>query len=288
MTETPAGGKKRAGVTGWPVEHSLSPRVHGHWLKKHHIDGEYIRLPIAPETFEAELRALAAAGFKGVNVTVPHKQAAARLCDELDAAARTMGAANTLTFYPGGRITGANTDGYGFMQNLRAGAPTWDAARPAVMLGAGGAARAVRHALAEAGCPEIRIINRTRAHAEELAASSADTGSGDARVVDWAERGAALNDAGLLVNATTLGMTGQAPLEINLSAAPEDCVVTDIVYTPLETPLLAAARRRGMRAVDGLGMLLHQAKPGFEAWFGAVVEVDEDLRAHVLGQGGAL
>lgn len=283
------GAPRMAGVIGWPVEHSLSPRVHGYWLKKHNIAGDYVRLSAPPEDFETIVWKAAAEGFRGANVTVPHKEKAAALCARLDPAAEAMGAVNTLVFEPGGVIAGLNTDGYGFMQNLRAGAPGWSARRPAAVLGAGGAARAVCHALKDAGCGEIRIINRTLARAEALADSL-----GGGTVYAWEDRAAALKGAGLLVNTTTLGMTAapalepglEPALEIDMSALPKDAVVTDIVYTPLETPLLAAAQRRGLTAVDGLGMLLHQAAPGFEAWFGVKPEVDEALRAHLMAAGG--
>jgi shikimate dehydrogenase len=268
-----------AGVIGYPVGHSLSPRLHGHWLARYRIDGAYLPFETAPDRLEAALRGLAALGARGCNITVPHKESALALIDEADAGATRIGAVNTVEVGPDGRLFGRNTDGFGFLENLRAVVPGWSAAaRPAVVLGAGGSARAVVAALADAGSPEIRLANRTAEKAHRLAA---DIG-GPVLPTAWAERGDALEGAGLLVNTTTLGMTGQPPLELALDALPHDAVATDIVYAPLETPLLAAARARGNPAVDGLGMLLHQARPGFEAWFGVRPTVDRALRDAVL------
>ena len=273
-----SGAARLAGVIGWPVEHSLSPRLHGHWLERYAIDGAYVPLAVPPERFESALRALPALGFRGANVTLPHKEAALAACDQVDDGARRIGAVNTVVV-ENGRLHGSNSDGFGFMENLRAGAPGWrPEAGPAVVLGAGGAARAVVAALLDAGVPELRLINRTRSRAEGLAA---DLGGGIA-CWSWDRRAEALADAGLLANTTTLGMAGQPPLELPLDGLAEGCLVTDIVYKPLETPLLAAARAKGNRTVDGLGMLLHQARPGFEAWFGRRPEVDAALRAFVL------
>ena len=269
----------RAGVMGWPVEHSLSPRLHGYWLARHGIDGAYGALAVAPEDLAARLARLAADGFAGVNLTVPHKQAAYRLMTSLSPAARAIGAVNTVVAGDDGELKGDNTDAFGFMENLRHGATAWSAASgAAVVIGAGGAARAVCHGLLEAGAPEIRLINRTPDRAEALAAMDGARIS----VRPWAARCEALAGAVLLVNTTTLGMTGQAALDLDLAALPPEALVSDIVYAPLETPLLAAAGRRGNPLVDGLGMLLHQARPGFEAWFGVKPEVTVDLRAHVL------
>ena len=267
-------GKARlAGVLGWPVAHSRSPRLHGFWLRRHGIDGAYLPLPVAPEDFAGAVRALVALGFRGVNVTIPHKEAAFALCDEVDDIARRMGAANTLVFRDG-RIHGSNTDGFGFTESLAEQAPGWRAADgPAVLLGAGGAARAIAVALLQAGCPKLTIVNRGLARAEELAAGL------DGRVEVSATP--PLADAMLLVNSTSLGMEGQPPLEIDLAPMPAGAVVADAVYVPLETPLLAAARARGLRGVDGLGMLLHQARPGFAEWFGVMPVVDAELRHFV-------
>lgn len=274
-----SGKAKLAGVMGWPVGHSRSPRLHGYWLKHLGIDGAYVPLAVKPEDFEQVLRALPRMGFAGANVTVPHKEQALALADHVEPLARRIGAVNTLVVRPDGSIEGRNTDAFGFLENLRHGAPQWSAAEPAVVLGAGGAARAVCAALVDAGVPEIRLVNRSRDRAEKLAAEI----GGRFTVVEW-DRGAdALAGAGLLVNTTTLGMTGQPPLVLDLSALPLHAVVNDIVYAPLMTDLLVAAAARGNRAVDGLGMLLWQALPGFEAWFGTRPEVTPALRAHVLG-----
>jgi shikimate dehydrogenase len=270
---TITGKAKLAGVLGWPVAHSRSPRLHGFWLQRHGIDGAYLPLPVAPADFAAALRALVALGFRGANVTIPHKETAFALCDEVDEAARRMGAVNTLVFRDG-RILGANTDGFGFLGSLAEQAPGWSATDgPAVLLGAGGAARAIAAALLDAGCPRLTIVNRHAARAEALAASLGGPVSVAAAPP--------LAGAALLVNATSLGMAGQPALEIDLSPLPARAVVADAVYVPLETPLLAAARARGLRAVDGLGMLLHQARPGFHQWFGTMPAVDAELRAFV-------
>jgi shikimate dehydrogenase len=268
-----------AGVMGWPVQHSRSPLLFGHWFAEHGIAGAYVRLAVREQDFEQVLRALPKAGFRGVNVTLPHKLPALALADGATPAAKVIGAANTLIFAPDGRITADNTDGYGFLENVRAGAPGWSpAAAPALVLGAGGAARAILHMLLETGVPAIRLANRTRARAEALA----DRFGARIAVVDWEARDAAADGAGLIVNTTSLGMTGKPPLEISLDAAPASAVVTDIVYAPLETGILAQARARGLVAVDGLGMLLHQARPGFRAWFGPDPKVTPALRRAVL------
>ena len=273
-----SGQTRLAGVMGWPVRHSRSPRLHGFWLERYGIDGAYLPLPVPPGSFADALRALAEMEFRGVNVTVPHKEAALRACDEADDLAQRIGAVNTIVM-EGGRILGSNSDAYGFIENLRQGAPDWRPdSGPAVVLGAGGAARGVAVALLEAGAPEIRLVNRTRPRADALAAEL----GGPMRAIDWTKRASALDAAGLLVNTTTLGMVGQPALGLDLGRLPEAALVSDIVYTPLETPLLAAARARGNQAVDGLGMLLHQARPGFEAWFGVAPQVSDELRRFVL------
>lgn len=270
-----------AGVIGWPIGHSRSPRLHGYWLERYGIDGAYLPLPVAPEKLETALRGLQAAGFRGLNVTIPHKEAVMALCDDVDEAARRIGAVNTLVF-DGGAIQGSNSDAYGFLENLRAGSAGQDPiATPALLLGAGGAARAVAVALLDAGVPELVICNRSQDRAERLAA---DLG-GRARVIAWAERARALEGIGLLVNSTSLGMTGQPALELPLDRLSPGAVVNDLVYSPLETDLLKAARARGCTAVDGLGMLLHQARPGFQAWFGHAPEVTAALRDYVLQDG---
>lgn len=268
----------RAGIIGWPVSHSRSPILHGYWLRKYAIAGSYEYIPIAPENFSAEFRALPSQGFVGANVTIPHKQAAMLCCDELDSVSKRLGAVNTVVIRDG-RFYGSNTDGFGFMQNLRLSAPDWKPqSGPAVIIGAGGAARAVIAALCDAGVNEIRLFNRTRARADRLAA---DLG-GPVMTGDWAGLNAALEDCGLLVNCSSLGMKGQPELEISLQKLPLAAFVYDLVYTPLCTPLLAAASARGNPIIDGLGMLLHQARPGFAAWFGIMPEVDEPLRKLLL------
>lgn len=278
-------GKARvAGVMGWPVGHSRSPRLHGYWLDRYGIDGAYIPLAVPPDRAEQAIRALPALGLMGCNVTVPHKEAALRAVDILDPAARRIGAVNTILVRPDGQLEGRNTDAFGFIENLREGTrdTAW-ADAPAVVVGAGGAARAVAVALLDAGVPDLRLVNRTRARAEEMAADLTRGGAAPVTVIPWEWRGRALADAGLLVNTTTQGMVGHDPLDLDLAALPPNAVVTDIVYTPLITPLLAAAQARGNPVVDGIGMLLHQARPGFHAWFGINPQVTPDLRRFVLG-----
>lgn len=277
---TISGKAKLAGVLGWPVGHSRSPRLHGYWLEHLRIDGAYVPLPVRPEDFQQVLEVLPLMGFAGANVTVPHKEQALALADVVEPLAKRIGAVNTLVIHGDGTIEGRNTDAFGFIENLRHNAPAWDAqAGPAVVLGAGGAARAVCAALVDAGVPEIRLVNRSVERAEQVAA---DIG-GMIKVMSWTEVPQALADAGLLVNTTTLGMTGQPKLEIDLGPLPVHAVVNDIVYAPLITDLLAAAAGRGNKVVDGLGMLLWQAVPGFEAWFGTRPEVTPALRDYVLG-----
>jgi|SRR5579862_7196075 len=276
------GSTRLAGIMGWPVSHSRSPALHNFWLDEHGIDGAYVPLSVHPEHLGQALRALPALGFRGCNLTLPHKHMALALVDRVDPLARRIGAVNTVVVAADGSLEGSNTDVYGFRENLRDYAPDWDpASGPAVVVGAGGAARAVVAALGEAGVAEIRLVNRTLSRAESIAR---DLGSRSTEISihPWDRRNSALRDAGLLVNTTSLGMTGEPALEIDLAALPLAAVVVDIVYVPLETPLLAAARRRGHRTVDGLGMLLHQGRPGFEAWFGTPVGVTRELRAAVL------
>ncbi len=274
------GHARLAGVIGWPVGHSRSPRLHGYWLDKYRLDGAYLPLPVQPGRFEQVLRALPHMGFAGANVTVPHKEAALALADHVEPVARRIGAVNTLVVRPDGSLEGHNTDAFGFLENLRQGHPGFSAAAgPAVVLGAGGAARAVIAALQEDGAPAVRLLNRTAERAWQVAAEL----GGPIEVVPWEQRAEALAGAALLVNTTTLGMEGQPPLLLDLQQLPVDAVVSDIVYVPLETELLGAARRRGNPAVDGLGMLLHQARPGFAAWFGVMPEVTDELRNFVRG-----
>jgi shikimate dehydrogenase len=268
-------GKSRlAGILGWPVSHSRSPRLHGFWLDRYGVDGAYVPLPVPPDRFDAAVRSLRDLGFAGANVTIPHKEAAFALCDAVSDIGRRAGSVNTLVFREG-RIHGTSTDGFGFLESVKDRAPGWSAADgPAVILGAGGAVRAVAAALLDAGCPRLTLVNRTPARAEAIAR---DLG-GPVEVATTPP----LEGAALLANGTSLGMTGEPPLEIDLSPLPPGAVVADMVYVPLETKLLAQARARGLRAVDGLGMLLHQARPGFEAWFGVVPQVDAALRDYVF------
>ncbi|MCL6606613.1 MAG: shikimate dehydrogenase [Geminicoccaceae bacterium] len=277
-------GKARlAGVVGWPVAHSLSPRLHGHWFERYRIDGAYVPLPVRPEDLELAFHALPRLGFLGWNVTIPHKERAFALVDRRDGAAERMGAVNTVLVHPDGTLEGRNTDGAGFLASLAAAVPDFRrTSGPALLLGAGGAARAVAWALLESGTPELRLANRTPERAERLARELEATFPGRLATVPWPVPTEALADLALLVNATSLGMKGQPPLPLDLALLPRTALVTDLVYVPLETPLLAAARARGNPVVDGLGMLLHQAVPGFRHWGGCEPTVDEALRACLL------
>jgi len=269
---------KRACVIGRPVEHSRSPLIHRYWLAQYGIDGAYEKMAVAPEDLENFLGSLFERGFVGCNVTLPHKEAALRLADTADAAARAIGAANTLWLDEDAELHASNSDAYGFMTHLQQEAPRWNQRpRPVAVLGAGGAARAIVHGLVEGGAAKIRLINRSRDRARALARTFGEA----VEVVEWSRRNEALEGCGLLVNATSLGMTGEPPLDLDLALLPADAIVADIVYSPLETTLLAAARARGNQAVDGLGMLMHQAVPGFQRWFGVRPEVSPELRAHL-------
>ncbi len=268
-----------AGVIGQPIAHSRSPKLHGHWLKTYGLVGHYIPMDVAPADLETVLRTLPKAGFVGANVTVPHKEAALRLADHVSDRASVIGAANTLVFREDGSIHADNTDGYGFMANIRSGAPDWNPQDgPAVVFGAGGAARAVLQALAEAGVPEILLTNRTRTRADHLKEEFGQR----ITVVDWVQAGNVIEDAELVVNTTSLGMQGQPELRVPLDGLQPGAVVTDLVYAPLQTHLLKQAEEVGCTTVDGLGMLLHQAVPGFERWFGVRPEVDAETRAAAL------
>ncbi|MGC2201444.1 MAG: shikimate dehydrogenase [Stellaceae bacterium] len=276
------GTTRLAGIMGWPVSHSRSPLLHGFWLDETGVDGAYVPLPVRPECIADALRALPILGFRGCNLTIPHKQAALAVVDAVDPLARRIGAANTIIVASDGTLEARNTDAFGFRENLREAAPDWDpAAAPAVVLGAGGSARAVIAALTDAGVLKIRIVNRTLARAEAVARDLATLAT-QITVHPWSEVNIVQRTAGLLVNTTSLGMSGEPPLELDLSPLPPSSPVVDIVYVPLETGLLATARQLGHPVVDGLGMLLHQGRPGFEAWFGAPVRVTPALRAAIV------
>lgn len=278
-------GKARlAGVMGWPVGHSLSPRLHGHWIARHGLDAAYVPLPTRPEDVETAFRLLPRLGFLGWNVTLPHKEAAFRLVDGHDVSALRTGSVNTVLVDAEGRTRGHSTDGEGFLANLRHQAPDWRApAGPTALIGTGGAARAVAVALLDAGAPSLRLANRTPARALELAQALRSLFPGAAvGTVAWEERAAALDGAALCVNCSSLGMHGQPPLDLALDALPPESPVADLVYVPLETPLLRAARQRGHPAVDGLGMLVRQAVPGFRHWGGIEPTVDAATSAVLL------
>ncbi|MBN8910746.1 MAG: shikimate dehydrogenase [Rhizobiales bacterium] len=265
---------KRACVIGWPIEHSRSPAIHGYWLDRYKIDGSYIKRAVAPEEVETFLGTLAAEGFAGCNVTIPHKEAAFRCADERDASAVAVGAANTLWLDEKGRLYAANTDTYGYMTYLTLKAEDWsyrDA--PVSILGAGGAARAIVYGFLEAGVPEIRVFNRSASRAEALAKDFGPR----VKFLPWEQRSRASTEAAVLVNTTSVGLKGDGALGIDFADFHPDCIVSDIVYVPLETGLIREARRHGLRTVDGLGMLLHQAVPGFEKWFGVRPEVTVEL-----------
>ena len=268
-----------AGVVGDPIGHSKSPQLFRHWLTTYGVKGHYVPLHVHQDNFEMVIRALPKAGFVGLNVTIPHKLAALKIADKCTDRAILAGAANTLIFRRDGLIHADNTDGYGFVSNLRAGAPSWQPqSGPAAVLGAGGAARAVVASLIETGCPEVLLTNRTRSKAQTL---REDFGT-KVTIVDWIEAGDAIEDATTIINTTALGMVGQPELRVPLDGLAPGNVVCDLVYVPLQTKLLEAARDAGCIAVDGLGMLLHQAVPGFERWFGVRPEVNDKTRMAVL------
>ncbi len=268
-----------AGVIGSPIAHSRSPALHGYWLKRYGIKGHYIPMDIGQADLKEALQFLPRVGFVGLNVTIPHKETVLALADIVTDRAALIGAANTLIFRKDGKVFADNTDGSGFIANLRQEAPHWTpSAGPAVVLGAGGAARAVVAALIEVGVPEIRIANRTRARAEAL---RSDFGA-KLVVEEWVQISNFLEDAATVVNTTALGMAGKPDLVVPLDNLPSSALVTDLVYTPLQTTFLHQAAMRGCTTVDGLGMLLHQAAPGFERWFGVRPEVDAETRAAVL------
>ncbi|MFQ0813600.1 shikimate dehydrogenase [Brucella anthropi] len=271
---------KKAFVIGFPIKHSRSPLIHGFWLQELGIDGSYEAIEVKPEDFSSFAASLAENGFAGGNVTIPHKEAAYAAVESLDEAAKAIGAVNTL-WLEGGRLHGGNTDAYGFAANLDASAPGWDNADSALVLGAGGASRAIVHALLSRGFKKVAIVNRTLARAEDLAAHFGPHVSAHG----WDAAQNLVCGAGLIVNTTSLGMSGHdegQDFPLDLTHAPKDAVATDIVYVPLKTPFLKKAEEAGLATVDGLGMLLHQAVPGFERWFGKRPQVTKALREHIL------
>jgi len=273
MTQSHAFGI--AGLLGWPVAHSRSPVIHNHWLAQYGIPGRYVLFPVPPEKLEAAVRGIATLGLRGCNVTTPHKQAIFPLLDRVDDLARRIGAVNTVVVEQDGTLTGFNNDGNGFIQSLRDADPRWRPdTGPITVLGAGGAARAVVASLAAQGAREIRVTNRTRDKAREIA----DAVGSVVKVVPWEVREEALDGIALLANATTLGMAGKPSLDIALDRLPLRALVGDLIYVPPETPLLAAARARGNVTVNGLGLLLNQARPAFQAWFGVMPEITPALR----------
>lgn len=270
---------KLAGVMGWPVAHSRSPVIHNHWIAEHGLKGAYVLLPVQPVQIESALRSLPVLGFAGCNLTIPHKVAALNVVDRVDPLAQRIGAINTIVVEPDGSLTGKNTDGYGYIQSLRDAQPAWKATTgPAVVLGAGGAARAVIVGLIDSGASEIRLTNRSWAKAHDMAQEF----GGPVRAIPWEDRHDALAGAALLVNTTNQGMHGEAALDLRLDKLPEHALVSDIIYVPLETPLLEAARLRGHMTVNGLGMLLNQARPAFAAWFGVEPAITAGLVTKVL------
>jgi shikimate dehydrogenase len=267
-----------AGLMGWPVMHSRSPKLHNYWLGAHGLAGAYVPLAIRPEGLRAGLRALPALGFSGCNLTIPHKEAALAIVDTVDPLARRIGAVNTIVVMPDGSLEGRNTDAFGFVESIRETQPAWHAGRgPIVVLGAGGGARAALVGLIDQGARDVRLLNRTPARAEALAREL----GGPIKALAWSQRQAALDGAAMLVNTTNQGMVGEPPLDLPLDKLPQSALVCDIVYIPRETPLLAAARKRGNATVNGAGMLVHQARAAFRAWFGIMPEATPELRAMV-------
>jgi len=268
-----------AGVMGWPVTHSRSPLIHNHWIAQYGLKGAYVPLQVHIDKLADALRGLPALGFAGCNLTLPHKVEALKFVDRVDETARRMGAMNTVVVQPDGSLSGFNNDGAGYIQSLIDAQPGWRAdAGPITVLGAGGAARAVVLSLADRGAKEIRLLNRTFQKAQDLATEF----GAPVHAIPWEQRDAALADAALLVNTTSQGMAGQPALEISLDQLPKTALVSDVIYIPLETPLLKAARERGNPTVNGLGMLLNQARPAFKAWFGVMPEITPELMAKVL------
>lgn len=264
-----------AGVMGWPVMHSRSPLLHNYWFQQHNLAGTYVPLAIQPENLSAALRALRPLGFAGCSVTIPHKIEAMKIVDEVDAVVRSMGAISCVVVRPDGSLAATNNDWYGFLESIRQEQPDWHADRgPAVVIGAGGGSRAVCYGLAQSGAREVRLVNRTFERAKRI---EVDFG-GPIKALPWEQRHEVLEDAAMVVNATSQGMLGQSPLDLNLDKLPGRALAMDIIYIPLETPFLAAARRRGNRIMNGLGMLMHQGRPAWRAWFGIEPEVTAELR----------
>jgi len=267
-----------AGVMGWPVAHTRSPAIHNHWIAHYGLKGAYVQLPVQPARLEAAIRGLPALGFAGCNITVPHKISAMAWMDEVHPAAQRIEAINTVVVREDGSLLGVNNDGVGYIQSLRDADPAWRAdTGPALVLGAGGAARAIVVALLDEGVPELRICNRT----QEKAQAFRDAFGDRVKVIPWSERNAAMAGVSLLVNTTTQGMHGQPALDVALDDLPAHAMVSDAIYIPLETPLLAAARQKGHRTVNGLGMLLNQARPAFKSWFGVMPEITPALLSAV-------
>ncbi len=269
----------KAGVIGSPVGQSLSPLMHKYWFEAQGLNGEYKAIEVLPENLGSAVDTLKRDGFCGFNVTVPHKTSVLQYIDKITPLAHQMGAVNTVVIRDDGTTTGLNTDGIGFIKHLNNSAPGWPKDKPALLLGAGGAARAVALALVNAGVPMVMMCNRTRASAQEIADQ---IGRGRITVVDWEDKSHAVTGAGLIVNATTLGMVGQSNLDLELTGAASDSVVYDIVYKPLRTPIIVKARDMGLRTVDGLGMLVYQGAAAFQAWCDREVGYDDALRAELL------
>jgi shikimate dehydrogenase len=268
-----------AGVMGWPVAHSRSPQIHNFWIRQYGLSGGYGRFPVAPDQLEQAIHGIRALGLAGSNITIPHKVEAMNYMDWIHPLALRVGAINTIVRQPDGALHGFNNDGFGYIESLREAQPTWRAdSGPIVILGAGGASRAIVVSLIDAGVKEIRLLNRSRDKADALA----EEFGAPVSALNWEERENALSGAALLVNTTNQGMHGEPPLDIALSQLPTTALVSDAIYVPLETPLLAIARLRGNTTVNGLGMLIHQARPAFEAWFGVMPEVTPELYAEVL------
>jgi len=265
-----------AGVMGWPVKHSRSPLLHNYWFQQHHLAGTYVPLAIPPTGLKAALRALHPLGFAGCNLTLPHKQQAMKWVDEVDTVSKSIGAISCVVVRPDGSLAGTNNDCYGFIQSIREEQPGWRAdAGPSVVIGSGGGARAVCYGLAQEGASEIRLVNRTFDRAKKIAEDFA----GPIKALPWEQRHEALDGAAMVVNTTSQGMTGQSALDVKLDKLPARALAVDIIYIPLETPFLRAARKRGNLTVNGLGMLLHQGRPAWRAWFGIEPAVTAELRA---------